>query len=1331
MKPAGGSVTATLISSDGSTSSGREYTSYISFSAHYGDRLSLSYVSEGGYTFEGWVVSKAGAIDDASKQSTYMTVRGDSRVEVRVGGLESAVIRLSVDGEAPGGSITLTGDGRTYTVRQSSVDGEYGVFSVSALLGEYALSYGGSGFGTITVVSGGVSGSYRLVSLELEVTPDADVGALPSYAVPGTQLALDIPHGYSVSKLTLGYDGVDHDMGAVSGFTVPSAQSTGVTVKVELETSNYTIEFVVDFIGSDGSKVVFDKVASITVEYSPDGTVYPELPWVQLNGLDLNALDRETTSPYSFLGWYLDEGFMQRVQAGDAFPEEDVVLHASIADRKEIIYVVNVYMMGIGGDYPDTPTYEIQTIELENQYVGWRPDYPGFAVDVKMSSDYENTVVEAGMDNLNIYMVRASGTAVLDPVGGTVSESGGWTLDEEGKLTREVWYGETVTLPVPVKTENVFGRWSVDDSTVTQVTVGDGMWDRADNTVFFEGTAQWTVNEYRLVLSTLYGTFSNGQTTMTVSVPYGTSLSDVLDRHRAELEKEAGMYADFGGWIPAPPDTMPADTLTLTAQWTPKKVSITVTGDEHVTISVSGGSLTGSDGSYESVFNGSMDLMLSFDSGYSLYEATGAKEQPVRKSAVQFEWTVPLNGGNITVGDDGSLSIVLEVTSVESAVTVTYVINGTPAASLFQNVPSGENVVLHDLSALQGLTFDGWYSDPEMKNRIEGNTISFVDADDREVVYGSLTADKPTGHITAGDLVLDNGVYVGTYNGGRHTLTAVPDTYAEGSTPLDYDLTYRIIWGDTENKTVSFTNAGDYSVTLTVTATLAIGGTVSDVSEPHTEDFEIRIDKADAEVVWVHDDAYVYNGTDRSGTVYAYYVGMDGRNHQLSVSFPDSFTDVGDYRFTVPGEDSNHIFSNTELHLSIGEKVLTITQSGSLSYNGQAQSPADQGIRQHVLSAVEQHGPDLRPGRQVRALLSDQRSQPLLRHVGQEIHLAGIVELLALLRRLREAEGQRLRPGEILVVVVAGGQGQGLSRRVRAHLIGPVGHQCRHIGPPGLLLPVLLRVCLRSVGGCVLLRLHGGHQVLPQGNGGRRGADLGQKPAVGPVQHHRQRVGILRRHLEGRHVAGLTHIVIARHHGQQGGLRRVVGRVRQPLPCVDEILRPQVAAVGPLPPELEGAGDGAVGVLLLADALGRAVGHADLAGCAHAPAHQSLVQVDQDRPVRRAVGVDGVQLLRRAAGADAEGKRLPALAAAAEKGQAHRRRQQQGQPPFPLVHVIASLCLGSRAALCRPHGGRRASPPPSAQPHAPWPADPAGRAVESAFNYKGFSAACKAARQKK
>ena len=940
MKPAGGSVTATLISSDGSTSSGREYTSYISFSAHYGDRLSLSYVSEGGYTFEGWVVSKAGAIDDASKQSTYMTVRGDSRVEVRVGGLESAVIRLSVDGEAPGGSITLTGDGRTYTVRQSSVDGEYGVFSVSALLGEYALSYGGSGFGTITVVSGGVSGSYRLVSLALEVTPDADVGTLPSYAVPGTQLALDIPHGYSVSKLTLGYDGADHDMGAVSGFTVPSAQSTGVTVKVELETSNYTIEFVVDFTGSDGAKVVFDTVESITVEYSPDGTVYPELPWVQLNGLDLNALDRETTSPYSFLGWYLDEGFMQRVQAGDAFPEEDVVLHASIADRKEIIYVVNVYMMGIGGDYPPTPTYEIQTIELENQYVGWRPDYPGFTVDAEKSSDYETTVVEAGMDNLNIYMVRASGTAVLDPAGGTVSESGGWTLNGEGKLIREIWYGETVTLPVPVKMENVFGGWSVDGSTVTQVTVGDDMWDQADNTVSFEGTAQWTVNEYRLVLSTLYGTFSNGQTTMTVSVPYGTPLSDVLDEYRAELEEEAGMYAVFGGWIPAPPETMPADKLTLTAQWTPKKVSITVTGDEHVTISVTGSSLIGSDGSYESVFNGSIDLMLSFDSGYSLYEATGAKEQPVRKSAVQFEWTVPLNSGNVTVGEDGTLSLVLEVTSVESAVTVTYVINGTPAASLFQNVPSGENVVLHDLSELKGLTFDGWYSDPEMNNKIEDNTISFVDADDREVVYGSLTADKPTGHITASGLVLDNGVYVGTYNGGRHTLTAVPDTYAEGSTPLDYDLTYRIIWGDTENKTVSFTNAGDYSVTLTVTATLAIGGTVSDVSEPYTKDFTIRIDKADAEVVWVHADSYIYNGTDRSGTVYAYYVGMDGRNHQLTVSFPDSFMDVGDYIFTVPGEDSNHTFSNTELQLSIEKKVLTIAQSGSLSYSGQAQSPA-------------------------------------------------------------------------------------------------------------------------------------------------------------------------------------------------------------------------------------------------------------------------------------------------------------------------------------------------------------------------------------------------------
>ena len=68
-------------------------------------------------------------------------------------------------------------------------------------------------------------------------------------------------------------------------------------------------------------------------------------------------------------------------------------------------------------------------------------------------------------------------------------------------------------------------------------------------------------------------------------------------------------------------------------------------------------------------------------------------------------------------------------------------------------------------------------------------------------------------------------------------------------------------------------------------------------------------------------------------------------------------------------------------------------------------------------------------------------------------------------------------------------------------------------------------------------------------------------------------------------------------------------------------------------------------------------------------AHQVLIQMDQDRLVRRLCGVNGIQLLRRTAHADGEARLL--LPAAAEKAQAQRRCQRQRPRPLPVSHIIA------------------------------------------------------------
>lgn len=952
MKPSGGTVFASILTEDG-REYGDEYPTYYAFTAYYGDRISLSYTSESGYHFVGWMLSKDGDIDDTSSPSTTMTVRGDARVEVQISGLQNVTIRLSENGTVPlGGTVTLISGDRTYTPRQSGTSGNYGVYSVSALLGEYTLRYTDSDgdyidIATVNVVTGGVTVSYEIVSIDVTSDPELDLGDLPAYAIPGTRVDLTVPHGYAVTKLERVYDNGHHDMGAVSYFIVPDTQSTGLTVNVSLEAAKYTIEFVIDDYKNGDQTVSFDGIPSIIITYSPDGMVYPTLPWVTLDGYDLNSLDHPTTSEYSFLGWYLDEGFMYRVQSGDAFPEENVTLHARITLRSEVIYKVEVYLQEIGGIYSKTPIV-IETTELSDKYVGWRPNYPGFKEE---SIEYQSTVVAEGMGSITVKMERAKGTATLELKGGSVVDANGWTVSGD-TATREVWFGETVELPTVTKPENMFDGWHIGNVSVSSIQVGQQFWDQENNTVSVVVTAKWTVNEYELVFRTLYGTFTNGQSRITVSVPYGAPLASYLQAQRqALIQSDTDLYLNFKGWeinqvTVADDAVMPATNMDVHATWEPKVVNITVTGDEYVSLSVSDNNLSGSDGKYVSVFDSVIDLVLLFDDGYSLSSASGASVKPVKVSNTQFRWTVPLNADNVTVGADG-LSLNLEIESVESTVTVNYVINRVVAGSLFQNVPSGQEVVLRDLSGITGLYFDGWYQLGEdgSYKEVQDNKIPASTSQTTYVVYGWLEfATKPTVTINPTSLSPDNGVYKGTYDGSNHVLSATADAGVDlkalRATGLAFDIVYTITWDSAAVDSVSVISAGKYSYQLTAGAALSIEGTVADTSDQYDATVSISIEEAKVTADWDHESSYTYNGTDRISTVTAHFIGADGRRYPLTVSVnADAFRNAGEYTFTAVSSDTNHVVDNLTLELTIAKRPLTITQSNTLTYTGQALSP--------------------------------------------------------------------------------------------------------------------------------------------------------------------------------------------------------------------------------------------------------------------------------------------------------------------------------------------------------------------------------------------------------
>ncbi len=66
--------------------------------------------------------------------------------------------------------------------------------------------------------------------------------------------------------------------------------------------------------------------------------------------------------------------------------------------------------------------------------------------------------------------------------------------------------------------------------------------------------AKWTVNQYTLIFDT-----NGGSTIAPITQDYGTAITAPADPTKTGYT--------FAGWTPAIPTTMPAENLTVTAQW--------------------------------------------------------------------------------------------------------------------------------------------------------------------------------------------------------------------------------------------------------------------------------------------------------------------------------------------------------------------------------------------------------------------------------------------------------------------------------------------------------------------------------------------------------------------------------------------------------------------------------------------------------------------------------------------------------------------------------------------------------------------------------------------
>ena len=154
------------------------------------------------------------------------------------------------------------------------------------------------------------------------------------------------------------------------------------------------------------------------------------------------------------------------------------------------------------------------------------------------NSGTTDIVVEIGTKTYTLTILRNSGT-------GGEATSYTLTFDTNGgsaiaPITQD--YGTAITAPAdPTKTGYTFAGWT---PAIPATMPAENMTIKA----------KWTVNQYTLIFDP-----NGGSTIAPITQDYGTAITAPADPTKTGYT--------FAGWTPAIPTTMPAENLTVTAQW--------------------------------------------------------------------------------------------------------------------------------------------------------------------------------------------------------------------------------------------------------------------------------------------------------------------------------------------------------------------------------------------------------------------------------------------------------------------------------------------------------------------------------------------------------------------------------------------------------------------------------------------------------------------------------------------------------------------------------------------------------------------------------------------
>ena len=415
----------------------------------------------------------------------------------------------------------------------------------------------------------------------------------PGGSVPADVTELTVQWTAPTYTVTLHANGGTINSGNVTeytygvGATLPTAGDmtyTGHTFKGWYDNENLTGDPVTAIGGTEmGNKEYWAKweINQYTITFDTAGG--SEIaPITQDYGTPITAPADPTRNGYTFVGW--DKAIPATM------PAENLTITAQWTINQ---YTITFDTAGgseiapITQDYGTPITAPAAPIRTGYTFAGWSPALPA-----AMPAENMTVTAQWRVNRYTITFDTAGGSAIAP-----ITQDYGTAITAPADPTREgyTFAGWDKAIPATMPAENltITAQWTINQYTITFDTAGGSEiapitqdygtpitapaapirtgytfagWSPALPAAMpaenMTVTAQWRVNRYTITFDT-----AGGSAIAPITQDYGTAITAPADPTRNGYT--------FAGWSPALPATMPAENMTVTAQWRVNRYTIT------------------------------------------------------------------------------------------------------------------------------------------------------------------------------------------------------------------------------------------------------------------------------------------------------------------------------------------------------------------------------------------------------------------------------------------------------------------------------------------------------------------------------------------------------------------------------------------------------------------------------------------------------------------------------------------------------------------------------------------------------------------------------------